>query len=69
MRRGRPGPATQITMNAGDAQAVVAGAAVPTLPSVRVTDASGRGVNGVSVTFAVASGGGAVTGATPIDLG
>lgn len=66
---GTPGPATQITLNAGDAQAVAAGGAVATPPSVRVTDASGRGVNGVTVTFAVGSGGGTITGATPTTSG
>ena len=38
------------------------GAAVPTKPSVRVTDANNNPVSGVVVTFAVASGGGSITG-------
>ncbi|MGQ0703853.1 MAG: hypothetical protein ACT4PM_12040 [Gemmatimonadales bacterium] len=35
-------------------------------PSVKVTTASGAAVSGVTVTFAVASGGGSVAGATPV---
>ena len=41
-----------------------AGTAVATAPSVRVTDVYNNPVTGVAVTFAVASGGGSVTGAT-----
>jgi hypothetical protein len=50
---------------AGDNQSAVVGLAVATPPSVKVTSASGAGVSGVVVTFAVASGGGSVTGGTP----
>jgi adhesin/invasin len=49
---------------AGDAQSAPAGTAVAVAPQVKVTDAFGTAVSGVSVTFAVASGGGSVTGAT-----
>ena len=56
------GPATQIALNAGDDQSATAGTAVSTPPSVIVNDANGNPVPGVSVTFAVASGGGSVTG-------
>lgn len=41
-----------------------AGGAVATLPSVKATDVRGDPVAGVTVTFAVASGGGSVTGGT-----
>ena len=57
-------PATQIAPNAGDAQTAVAGTAVATAPSVVVKDAYNYPVSGVSVTFAVASGGGSVSGPT-----
>ena len=59
------GPAAAVTINDGDAQSVNAGSVLPTAPSVLVTDASGNPVQGVSVTFAVASGGGTLTGAVP----
>jgi len=49
---------------AGDNQAGVAGLAVTTAPSVKVTNQNNQGVAGIAVTFAVASGGGSVTGAT-----
>ncbi len=57
------GPATRIALNAGDGQSASAGTAVAVAPSVVFKDAKGRVVPGVSVTFAVASGGGSVTGA------
>ncbi|OYV66592.1 MAG: hypothetical protein B7Z72_11070, partial [Gemmatimonadetes bacterium 21-71-4] len=49
---------------AGDAQSATVGTAVAIAPQVKVTDAFSTPVAGVSVTFAVASGGGSVTGAT-----
>ncbi|MEQ1855553.1 MAG: hypothetical protein ABL963_03730, partial [Longimicrobiales bacterium] len=52
-----------IALHSGDGQSAAAGSAVATAPSVRVLDPLGNGVPGVSVTFAVASGGGSVTGA------
>ncbi len=55
------GAATQISLNAGDGQTAIAGSNVATAPSVLVTDARNTPVSGVSVTFAVASGGGSVT--------
>jgi adhesin/invasin len=58
------GAPASMAVNAGDAQTATAGSAVATAPSVRVTDGSGNPVSGVSVTFAVATGGGSVTGAT-----
>jgi hypothetical protein len=58
------GDATQVVKHAGDGQSVTAGTAVTILPSVIVTDSTDAPVSGVSVTFAVASGGGTITGAT-----
>jgi hypothetical protein len=55
-------PATQMSLKAGDAQTASAGAEVAVDPSVLVQDAAGKPVAGVHVTFAVASGGGSVTG-------
>jgi hypothetical protein len=62
---GTAGAATKILVNAGQAQTATAGSAVPTAPSVLVTDNSNNPVAGVTVTFAVASGGGALTGTNP----
>jgi hypothetical protein len=56
------GVATQMALNGGDAQSAVAGSAVGTAPSVIVKDANNNPVSGVSVAFAVATGGGSVTG-------
>jgi hypothetical protein len=56
--------ATSIAKNAGDNQTGVAGQALATTPSVKVTDASGNPAAGVSVTFAVATGAGSVAGAS-----
>jgi len=58
------GPATSLGKVAGDNQSATVGTAVATRPRVRVADVFGNGVSGVSVTFAVASGGGSVAGAT-----
>jgi len=62
---GNPGNAAARTPAAmrvigGDLQNAIAGTAVATSPSVLVTDASGAAVPGVSVLFAVTSGGGFV---------
>jgi hypothetical protein len=54
---------SQMAINAGDSQSATAGTAVPDAPSVLVTDANDNPVEDVEVTFAVASGGGSVTGA------
>ncbi len=59
-------PPANVAINAGDAQSATVGTAVATAPSVMVTDQFGNPVSGVSVTFAVTSGGGSVTGATPV---
>lgn len=53
---------TQLIKYAGDSQSATVGTAVSTLPSVIVKDASNNPVSGVSVTFSVTSGNGAVTG-------
>jgi adhesin/invasin len=52
------------TRQAGDSQMAAAGQAVPVAPSVRVAGDGGTGVQGVTVVFAVASGGGTASGAT-----
>ncbi len=56
------GAATQIALNAGNNQSATVNTAVTTAPSVIVRDQFGNVVPGVSVTFAVASGGGSLTG-------
>ena len=57
------GPAALIVVNDGNGQSANAGTALSTAPSVTLTDLAGNPVPGVSVTFAVATGGGGVTGA------
>jgi hypothetical protein len=49
---------------ASNNQSAPAGSAVAIPPSVKVSDANGNGVAGVTVAFAVATGGGSVTGAS-----
>ena len=56
---------SSMVKQAGDAQTAVVATAVAIDPVVRVTDVHGNPVPGVTVTFAVASGGGSVTGASP----
>jgi photosystem II stability/assembly factor-like uncharacterized protein len=53
---------TQTAVNGGNGQTATAGTAVSTNPSVIVRDASGNPVPGVSVSFAVALGGGNING-------
>jgi len=60
----QPGVPASLAINAGNGQSVAIGTAVPVLPAVIVRDGLSAPVSGVSVTFAVASGGGAITGAT-----
>ena len=50
----------------GDNQNGIAGGSVAVRPSVTISDAFGNLVQGATVTFAVASGGGSVTGATQV---
>ncbi|TMF11991.1 MAG: hypothetical protein E6I38_04115, partial [Chloroflexi bacterium] len=66
---GTAGTATQMAINAGNGQTATAGTAVAIEPSVIVRDANGNPVGGVSVTFAVASGGGTVTPTTSVTTG
>jgi len=63
---GLAGTATALALNAGDGQSATVNALVPTRPSVRAADQFGNPVAGVSVVFAVASGGGAISGANPV---
>ena len=59
-----PGPPAKIIISAGNNQSVAAGAAVPVLPAVKVTDAGDNPLPNIAVTFAVATGGGTITGGT-----
>jgi len=56
-------PAGAVAAYAGNNQPGLVGYAVNVPPAVRVTNSSGSPVSGQTVTFAVASGGGSVTGA------
>jgi lysophospholipase L1-like esterase len=56
--------ATGLAVAAGDGESAAAGSPVATPPAVKVSDPLGNGVPGVAITFAVASGGGTITGAT-----
>lgn len=60
------GAASTATKQAGDAQTATVGAAVAVRPAVKVADQFGNGVAGVTVTYAVATGGGTITGATAV---
>jgi adhesin/invasin len=60
------GAPASMTKEAGDNQTAVAATAVTTAPAVRITDVHGNPVAGVTVTFAIAAGGGSVTGATAV---
>ena len=53
-----------VAKTAGDSQAVTVNSAVPTAPTVLVTDQFGNPVESVTVTFNVASGGGGLTNGT-----
>jgi len=57
------GAAARVTKQAGDGQVAAPGAAVAAPPAVLVTDAFGNPRAGTAVLFAVASGGGSITGA------
>lgn len=61
---GTAGAAASLTKIAGDGQTATVNGPVTTKPSVVARDAFGNPVANVTVTFTVASGGGAVTGAT-----
>jgi hypothetical protein len=60
------GPAAAMAANAGNNQLASLGGPVSVAPSVRVVDAFANPVADVTVTFAVASGGGSATGTTAI---
>jgi hypothetical protein len=60
-----PVPAS-ITIQAGNQQTAPVGNPVPIPPSVMVRDAAGNPLAGVTVTFAVLSGGGSVTGGAAV---
>ncbi|MFN0177632.1 MAG: S8 family serine peptidase [Gemmatimonadales bacterium] len=62
------GRATQLTLVSGDGQSGPVGSALQTPLAVRVTTAAGVGVAGVTVRFAIAAGGGALT-ATDVSTG
>ncbi|NDD64580.1 MAG: hypothetical protein EBZ36_11500 [Acidobacteria bacterium] len=53
-----------LSINGGEGQVATVGAAVATAPSVIVRDSSNTPIAGVTVTFAVTTGGGRLTGAT-----
>src|SRR5438046_92937 len=66
---GTTGAGSSIALNGGNNQSATAGTTVATPASVIVRDANGNPVAGVSVTFAVASGGGTVSPTTPVTTG
>ena len=66
---GTPGVATQVVVTGGNNQSAVAASPVAVPPTVAVRDQFGNGVTGVSVTFAVTSGGGSITGASQTSAG
>ncbi len=61
-----PAGAASVSIVAGDNQSAAPNAVVSVRPSVIVKDAAGAPVSGVTVTFSVDAGGGAVTGATAV---
>lgn len=56
--------ATQIAVNAGNNQSATVSTSVSTAPSVIVKDVGNNPISGVSVTFAVTTGGGSITGSS-----
>src|SRR5207237_1422081 len=65
---GTAGTATQMTLNAGDAQTATVNTSVAIAPSVLVRDAGNNPVAGVSVTFTVTGGGGTISSPTGITV-
>ena len=53
-----------ISKVAGDSQTAVVGTVLPVRPAVRVTDSLGATISGVTVQFAITSGGGSIGGST-----
>ncbi len=64
--QGTPGSPVRVAASTPTSVVGVIGAPVSPPPAVRVEDAFGNGVPGVTVTFAVTSGGGSVTGAIQV---
>lgn len=62
----RAGAPASLAVYGGNAQSAAAGARLPVNPTVRVADAFDNPVSGVTVTFAVVSGGGEIEGATAV---
>lgn len=62
----RPGPPASLEVTTGDAQSALAGTALTQSLVVTVRDSKGRAVPNVTVSFAVAAGGGMVTPATVV---
>jgi hypothetical protein len=60
------GPAATLTVVEGDGQSATIGTPVPVSPGVKITDAFENPVAGLAVTFAVATGGGSLTTASPV---
>lgn len=59
-----PFTSDSLAVSAGNGQSATVATALATAPSALVSDANGNPVSGVTVTFAVASGGGSVSGAS-----
>jgi adhesin/invasin len=59
---GGAGPAVALVKAVGDSQTASAGIPILTRPAAKATDSFGNPVPGATVTFAVASGGGSITG-------
>jgi len=58
--------ASALALQAGDSQFALVGRQVPINPAVRVVDDSGNTVQGITVMFAVTSGGGTATGTSAV---
>jgi adhesin/invasin len=61
-----PANASSIAIYAGNNQSATVNSVLPVDPSVKVTDGNNNPVAGIAVTFAVASGGGNITGANQV---
>lgn len=66
---GTHGAATAISVYAGNIQRAVTGTPVSVRPAIKVVDAFGNPVPGLTVSFTVASGGGSITGASGVTDG
>ncbi len=65
---GTVGVATTLTTNSATTQSATVGTAVSTPPSVKVADAFGNGVSGVTVVFSVTAGGGTIAPVSPASV-